>query len=450
MPLSALKTKFSALSLMADGVILLVCSCVTPLHAESEYVAASVAQGAIRPILARSMHIHYQISKTSQKDLDRVELWYNRGTERRWQLYDYDIDRRSPIEFTAYQEGRYQFLIVAVDRWGKRSVMQENDRENGSAKKTLVPPSEYPPHLTVFVDYKKPQLYLYSPREELDDYPHDHLVIRWSGYDAHLSLHPVTLFYRQENEKEWTTINGPLAAEGSFDWRIPDNVRGRIRVQAVLTDRVGHMDSQLSGWINVTSAHTDGGEPEAAISDPQSHSKIESSLPGLLVKRDPDNPFDRSPERVREIDRHFRRGIWFGRQREWDKAIRAFEKVLEIDPGAAEARVNKAIAHHRNGEFEHAIDQFQTVLQSHPKHMNALFNLAQTQSAMKQHDKSMATLDQLVALDKRDWQSWLMRGETARLQGNLDVAMNSWQYVVKTGNPYYRQKAKELLEEYQP
>ena len=153
---------------------------------------------------------------------------------------------------------------------------------------------------------------------------------------------------------------------------------------------------------------------------------MESSLPGLLVKRDPDNPFDRSPERVREIDRHFRRGIWFGRQREWDKAIRAFEKVLEIDPGAAEARVNKAIALHRNGEFEHAINQFQMVLQSHPKHMNALFNLAQTQSAMKQHDKSMVTLDQLVTLDKRDWQSWLMRGETARLQGNLDVAMDSW------------------------
>jgi hypothetical protein len=396
------------------------------------------------------MYIHYQVSATAQMDLDRVELWYRREAEQKWQLYDYDKDRRSPIEFTAYREGLYRFLIVAVDRWGKRSVMQEEDLHGNAARKSHVPPSEYPPHLTVFVDYNKPQLYLYSPREELEDYRHDHLMIRWSGYDTHLPLLPVTLSYRHETGNEWMSISEPLVAEGNFDWKIPDNVKGRIQIRVVLTDRAGHIDEQTSGWINVTSSLPDAGESETVALGSKGISGTDSSLPTIMVKRNPDNPFARSPESVREADRHFRRGIWFGRQREWDKAIRAFEKVLDIDPGSIEARVNKAIAHHRNGEFKSAIDQFQTVLQTHPRHMNALFNLAQTQTAVKQYDKSMSTLNQLVALDKRDWQAWMMRAETARQLGNLDLAVNNWQYVMEAGNPYYRQRARELLQEYQP
>ena len=448
------------LSATNQHLIWLVCLSVTVIPTEAD------AQKAERPIPVRtqSMHVHYELSSVAAEDLLRIELWYRRGQSSHWQLYSYDEDRVSPILFVASQEGLHQFVVAAVDRWGRRSV--------SDGVRTASPQAQ----LSVFVDYQPPQLYLYSPNREMRVFSGEVMNLRWGGFDSHLEPRPVQVFYRSDGSEDWQPITPPQPPEGEYRWRIPANLAGPVQIQTRIVDQAGHQVVQESSWITLIrpsgtfdAFHLDLTTDEAVLETidlplesgspaepPESGAGPETfpvplgnRLDGMNVSKAAVSEMHGSEAAVkREAERLFRSGIWYGQRREWEKAIRAFKKVIELTPGSIEGQINLANAYFAQGQYEQALQYYERVLQVDPERRNAMFNLAQAQVALKQYDKSFQTLDRLVALDRRDWQAWLMRGETARQLGDQQAALNSWQYVAHSGQPYYRAQAQRLLDRY--
>ena len=144
---------------------------------KAKAVRSVATDGGFPVIHARKMEVNYRVESAKPGAVVRVELWYGRGSKGSWQLYDYDEDLKSPIEFMAPGEGIWRFLVVAVDQWGRRSWSPDN-KAGGTVDRTI-PHDDVAPQQMVFVDYTKPQLYLYSPRGEIEDYQKDSLKIRW-------------------------------------------------------------------------------------------------------------------------------------------------------------------------------------------------------------------------------------------------------------------------------
>lgn len=379
-------------------------------------------------VRSRSMAVNYRLGSMQDHHLDRIELWYARGEKGSWQLYDYDNDRVSPIHFAAPAEGLYRFLVVAVDRWGRRSFNSQN-YTGDTQRSSPVPPPETKAQQVVFIDYTPPKLYLYSPRGRIDHYRSDNLQIRWQGFDSHLPHKPVKLFYSLPNSSEWVPISQPLVAEGHYDWTIPDRLQDKLRIHATIMDRAGNVDSQSSGWIqfapNASNSTNASGRKTSGQTQAFTYQFLDPSI--LDISSDP-MQLSNLPDEARSLQaqRVFRRAKLYSQRFEWAEAIKAYNQTLLLDPTAIEAKVNLANAYFRTGEFEKALEQFERVLLDDPSRNNALFGLAQTQRALNQYDKALVTLDRLLEQDRSDFQAWRMHAESAEKLGQMDVAKNSW------------------------
>ncbi|MBN1845652.1 MAG: tetratricopeptide repeat protein [Sedimentisphaerales bacterium] len=392
-----------------------------------------------------AMNVHYQVSMPAGQRPARVELWYCRQRGGTWQLYDYDEDCVSPIRFVAPGEGIFQFLVVAVDRLGRRSVKVPGPAsgDNGSPD-----PDRPAPQQEIFVDYTTPRLILQYPRQDIPDFRRKQLVIRWAGFDAHLAAAPVRLYYRPVDGGRWIMLDQPQPACGSYTWQIPPQLGGTIQIRVQIMDLAGNEESQSSGIIVLAGDYAPAGSSETyGVRSPPPVSKgtpssteedIEAAAISGLAESD----------RFALARQLFQRGNLYSQRLEWQQAAEAFGKAVMYDPDNVSARVNLANALFRQGHFQQAQVEYQRSLQLKPSQSSALFGLAQTQIALKQYAPAQQTLTRLLEQDRRDWQAWLMHGNVAAQLGQEQVALTSWQRAANERSPV-RRLAMEKLEQTQ-
>ena len=395
-------------------------------------------------IRTANMNINYRVFTADGQAPLRVELWYARGMGGGWQLYDYDEDLVSPIPVIAPGEGVYRFLVVAVDRWGRRSYDVLN--QAGSAPARTVA-NMVPSQQVVFVDYTAPRLFLQYPRGSFPDYRAKRLPIRWVGFDTHLDARPVKLYCQRQGSEHWVAISGPQPAHNEFTWEIPERLEGPVIIKVVITDQAGNQTEKRSGVIQICNDYS--------LSD--TIEKWEPTEMGTQVSTgpqvDPNQSIIGVPgekaftllDRQEKAKLYFHRGNLFSQRLEWEQASRAFRKVLEYDPKSVSARVNLANALFRMGQFQEAQAEYERCLQENRHQESALFGLAQTQIRLQQYDKAQQTLANLLEEDRRDWQAWLMHGNVSAQLGQREAAMTSWQQASHDMSPVRKLALDQLL-----
>jgi len=395
-----------------------------------------------------SMNIHYQIENVSPQDLERVELWYGRGLAGAWELSDFDQDKISPVRFVAPAEGIFRFLIIATDRWGRRSCHSQGVHQSVVSNGV---PEGIPPHLVVYIDYTSPILSLYSPRGELVDYQLSELDFRWASFDSNLTDRPVQLFIQQSNASEWTPISGSLEASGKFSWKIPTDIKGAIRAKAVLTDRAGNSDIRYSGVIHLSENRSVNTFPPSKTVIPETKIAEPNTVnPDVLVKTNDNQPQTSalpvlSGQEIRKrTAQYILRGNLHVERREWPEAIKAYEQALNTDPGSIEARSNLARVLLQTGEFDQAQLQYGLCLDLDETFTSAWYGLAQAQIARKKYQEAKISLDKLLQLDSKDYQSWYLHGNVAEKLGLIDIARSSWEKAAQDTSPV-RDLALEAL-----
>ena len=394
-------------------------------------------------IRTANMNINYRIFTADGQAPLRVELWYARGVGGDWQLYDYDEDRVSPMPFIAPGQGVYHFLVVAVDRWGRRSYDEINPA--GSPRAGSIPLTA-PSQQVVLVDYTAPRLYLQHPRGNIPDYRAKRLPIRWVGFDSHLDARPVKVFFQRQGGTHWVAISGPQPARSEYIWEIPEQVEGAVIIKIVMTDQAGHQEEQRSGVIHIRNDNTlssDMVSPEASLVFQGASAESEVDPNEVTIEIPGEKSF--TPlEKQEKAALYFRRGNLYSQRLEWEQAARAFCKSLEYDPKMVSARVNLANALFRMNELDQAEAEYERCLQENRHQGSALFGLAQAQIRLQRYEKAQQTLANLLEADRRDWQAWLMHGNVSAKLGQNQAAVASWQHASHDMSPV-RKLAMEQL-----
>jgi len=418
---------------------------VSAQTAAGDAAVVRVDTAQLPKIRTANMDINYRLFTADGQAPLRVELWYARGMGGGWQLYDYDVDRVSPMRFVAPGEGIYRFLVVAVDRWGRRSYDTFNQAERPGARAA---PNTAPSQQVVFVDYTAPRLYLQHPQGEIPDYRAKRLPIRWVGFDSHLDARPVRLYCQRQGSEHWVAISGPQPARNEFQWEIPERFEGPVIIKVVITDQAGNQMEQCSGVIQIRndfSLNNTTDWPAPAKIPPQRPAtpKVDPNQTTIGV---PDEQAFSLLDRQEKAQRYFHRGNLYSQRLEWEQASRSFRKVLEYDPKSVTARVNLANALFRMGQIQEAQAEYERCLKENRHQESALFGLAQTQIRLQQYDQAQQTLANLLEEDRRDWQAWLMHGNVSAQLGQQEAAVTSWQRASHDMSPVRKLAMDRLLQ----
>jgi len=124
---------------------------------------------------------------------------------------------------------------------------------------------------------------------------------------------------------------------------------------------------------------------------------------------------------------HFNSGVDLYHQRDYAKAIQAYQKVIEIDPGYAEAYNNLGIIYQEAGDFDRALSTYQKAVEINPRYEKALNNLGVLLYLKGRYEESVRAFQKALTLNANNIESHINLGILFKKQGQVDQAIESYQ-----------------------
>jgi Tfp pilus assembly protein PilF len=123
---------------------------------------------------------------------------------------------------------------------------------------------------------------------------------------------------------------------------------------------------------------------------------------------------------------HFNSGVEFYHQRDYAKAIQAYQKVIDIDPGYAEAYNNLGIIYQDAGDFDRALSAYQKAIEINPRYEKALNNLGVLLYLKGGYEESIRAFQKALTLNANNIESHINLGILFKKQGQVDQAIESY------------------------
>lgn len=118
-------------------------------------------------------------------------------------------------------------------------------------------------------------------------------------------------------------------------------------------------------------------------------------------------------------------GAVYQAEEKWDRALAAFEKSAELDPGLAEAHYLAANTLARLDRLEEAVARYDRVLEIDSKSVHALANRSVALSRLGRPTEALVDCDRLVKLEPRDPRHHLSRAGTLLELGRFSEAVDA-------------------------
>lgn len=103
-----------------------------------------------------------------------------------------------------------------------------------------------------------------------------------------------------------------------------------------------------------------------------------------------------------EVDRRFKEGVAMLHAKEYEHALTAFHRVLQLAPEMPEAHVNAGFALLGMGQPKYARDFFDTATNLRPNQLNAYFGLAEALTELGDNFGAMQAMETYVHLAPKD------------------------------------------------
>jgi type IV pilus biogenesis/stability protein PilW len=123
---------------------------------------------------------------------------------------------------------------------------------------------------------------------------------------------------------------------------------------------------------------------------------------------------------------HFNSGVDLYHQRDYAKAIQAYQKVIELDPGYPEAHNNLGIIYQEAGDFDRALSSYQKAIEINPKYEKALNNLGVLLYLKGRYEESIQAFQKALTLNANNIESHINLGILFKKQGQVDQAIESY------------------------
>jgi Tfp pilus assembly protein PilF len=139
-----------------------------------------------------------------------------------------------------------------------------------------------------------------------------------------------------------------------------------------------------------------------------------------------------------EILTHFNLGVQFYNQREFSKAIQAYQKVIELNPTYIEAYNNLGIIYQEIGNLDRAFGAYQKSIKINPRYEKGHNNLGILLYLKGRNEEALEAFQKALAINSNNIESHINLGVLFKKQGQLNKAIESYQKALDI-NPLYRE-----------
>jgi len=130
---------------------------------------------------------------------------------------------------------------------------------------------------------------------------------------------------------------------------------------------------------------------------------------------------------AREVLTHFNRGVHFSQQRDFARAIQAYEKVIELEPNYVEAYNNLAIVYQEMGDWENARLTYQKSIELNPRYEKAHNNLGILLCLQERYEESIEAFQKALVINPRNLESYINLGILYKKTAQMDKAVACYQ-----------------------
>ena len=192
---------------------------------------------------------------------------------------------------------------------------------------------------------------------------------------------------------------------------IQENYMGRIRKERKTLDEVISLIQILNASTRLFKTYM-----EAYIRDYEIRKKYNKSLEDYRLEQ-----FEESWRFIKPFQL-FERGEKFAREKNYEKALHCFDKVLKISPNFHFAWDSKGNCLLYLRRYEEARDIYQKGIELNPQSVRLWFGLALAQKMLSKIQDAMKSLDKILKLNSDFFPAWALRGVLFKEQGKLREA----------------------------
>lgn len=187
-----------------------------------------------------------------------VELWYSEDG-RTWLNYGLTEGKPSSIPFMTPKDGKFNFVIVPVDKAGERQFTPKGGTQ---------------PEYVVVIDTAQPVVEVKSPNGGETLGAGQSTQIQWVADDKNIAPDSIQIEISQSGGEGWITLVKNYPNTGRFFWDIPRSSSQKYKIRIKAQDLAGNVGSDTSdGHFTV-----DGYAPESELTG----SVIYKALPAKI------------------------------------------------------------------------------------------------------------------------------------------------------------------------
>ena len=108
---------------------------------------------------------------------------------------------------------------------------------------------------------------------------------------------------------------------------------------------------------------------------------------------------------------------------QWDKAVDAYSKIIELDPQNAAAYNNRGVVKANLGQYKEAIADFDATIHIDPQYADAYYNRGSAKDSLDRYEAAIADYDVAIRLDPQDADAYHNRGSAKDSLGQHEAAI---------------------------
>ncbi len=123
---------------------------------------------------------------------------------------------------------------------------------------------------------------------------------------------------------------------------------------------------------------------------------------------------------------HYNQAVEFDRGRDYERAIRAYEKAIALDPKFVEAYNNLGVLYQERGLYEKALEVFEKGIEVAPTYEKIFNNLGTLLLLRGRYGKAKEAFERALSINPRNLESHINLGIVLKKEGRWDQALESF------------------------